>query len=212
MSMRVTVARTIESRMRRVSWRERCDEHDGDLCDMVSAALTDSKEAVQYNATSTTSMRRIVDEFEDGGKKLSEKGAMSKMSIRKMSTSKACLMAVSMYDEVKGEESRGSGAMSELNLAEAQVLVIAWCFSSTSYSSRLSRHYTRNVLLAVVTKLARQAPLRQRQCRSHPCRPMGHPRFCCHSRVHPARLDASTDLCHMVPVAISPQPTDRRPV
>jgi len=47
------------------------------------------------------------------------------MSIRKMSTSKTCLMAASTYDEVKGEENRGSGAMSELNLAEAQVLVIA---------------------------------------------------------------------------------------
>ena len=59
-------------------------------------------------------------------------------------------MAASTYDKVKGEENRGSGAMSELNLAEAQVLVIAWRFSSTSYSSRLSRHYTRRILLAVV--------------------------------------------------------------
>jgi len=59
-------------------------------------------------------------------------------------------MAVSTYDKVKGEENRGSGVMSELNLAEVQVLVIAWSFSSTSYSSRLSRHYTRRVLLAVV--------------------------------------------------------------
>jgi len=64
--------------------------------------------------------------------------------------SKTCLMAASTYDEVKGEENRGSGAMSELNLAEAQVLVIAWRFSSTSYSSCLSRHYTRHVLLDVV--------------------------------------------------------------
>jgi len=47
------------------------------------------------------------------------------MSIRKMSTSKTCFMAASTYDKVKGEENRGSGAMSELNLAEAQVLVIA---------------------------------------------------------------------------------------
>jgi len=59
-------------------------------------------------------------------------------------------MAASTYDEVKGEGNRGPGAMSELNLAEAQVLVIAWRFSSTSYSSRLSRHYTRRLLLAVV--------------------------------------------------------------
>jgi len=72
------------------------------------------------------------------------------MSIRKMLTSKTCLMVVSTYDEVKGEENRGPGVMSKLNLAEAQVLVIAWHFSSISYLSRLSRHYTRRVLLAVV--------------------------------------------------------------
>jgi len=55
-----------------------------------------------------------------------------------------------MYDEVKGEENRGPGAMRELNLAEAQVLVIAWRFASTLYSSRLTRHYTHCVLLTVV--------------------------------------------------------------
>ena len=44
---------------------------------------------------------------------------MSKMSIRKMLTSKTCLMAVSTYDKVKGEENRGPGAMSELNLTDA---------------------------------------------------------------------------------------------
>jgi len=40
--------------------------------------------------------------------------------------------------------------MSELNLMEVQVLVIAWRFASTSYSSNLSRHYTHRILLAVV--------------------------------------------------------------
>jgi len=82
--------------------------------------------------------------------KRSKKGATSKMSMRKMSTSKSCLMAASMYDEVKREENRGPEVMSELNLAEAQVLVTAWHFASTSYLSRLSRHYTRRVLLAIV--------------------------------------------------------------
>jgi len=59
-------------------------------------------------------------------------------------------MVASTYYEVKGEENRGPGVMSELNLAEAQVLVIAWRFTLTSYLSRLSCHYTCRVLLAVI--------------------------------------------------------------
>jgi len=63
-----------------------------------------------------------------------------------------------------------------------------------------------------VTNLAQQAPWRRRRCHSHPCRPVARPRFRCHSRGHPPRLGASTDLCHIAPVAISPTAGRSRPL
>jgi len=44
--------------------------------------------------------------------------------------------------------------MSELNLAKAQALVVAWRFLLPSYSSRLSRHHTRRDLLAASYSLS----------------------------------------------------------
>jgi len=63
-----------------------------------------------------------------------------------------------------------------------------------------------------VKNLARQAPWRQCRCHSHPCRPVARPRFRCRSRGHPPRLGASTDLCHITLVAISPTAGRSRPL
>jgi len=46
----------------------------------------------------------------------------------------------SIYDEVKGEEKRGLAAMRTPNLAQAQVLVMAWRFALTSYTPRPTRY------------------------------------------------------------------------
>ena len=55
-----------------------------------------------------------------------------------------------------------------------------------------------------VTNLAWQARKRRgRGCR-HPCRPVAGPHNRYRSHGHPPRLGASTDLCHIVPVAIFP--------
>jgi len=52
--------------------------------------------------------------------------AASMMVIRRTTTS--------IEDEVKGEEKRGLGVMRTPNLAQAQVLVMAWRFALTSYT------------------------------------------------------------------------------
>jgi len=55
-----------------------------------------------------------------------------------------------------------------------------------------------------VMNLAQQAPWHRRRCHAHPCRPVARPRFRCRSRGHHPCLGASTNLCHIAPVAISP--------
>jgi len=82
---------------------------------------------------------------------------------------------------------------------------------SLLYATTATRPDIALAILAV-TNLARQAPRCWHQYHSHRCCPVTRPDFRSHSRGHPPRLGASTDLRHIAPVAISPTAGRSRPL